>query len=51
MSPFLVPPPDGYFTDEELAALTDPNYDGAPYCSYGHRCSETCNCGPSADNE
>jgi hypothetical protein len=34
-------------TDEER----DPDYDGAPYCSYGHRTRESCDCGPIAENE
>jgi hypothetical protein len=51
MSPFLSPPPPGMFSDEELATFADPNYDGAPYCSYGHRSAEHCDCEPIADNE
>jgi hypothetical protein len=36
---------DGYIEDAER------NYDGAPYCSYGHKTKESCDCGPIASNE
>lgn len=36
---------DGYIDDAES------NYDGAPYCSYGHKTKASCDCGPIADNE
>lgn len=34
-----------------LAAVRRANYDGAPYCSAGHRTKASCDCGPIAANE
>lgn len=36
---------------DEFIADANANYDGAPYCSYGHKTKESCDCGPIADNE
>jgi hypothetical protein len=33
------------------AALRKPPDDDAPYCSYGHRTKESCDCEPIASNE
>jgi len=37
-------------TLKALEQIND-NYDGAPYCSAGHKTKAACDCGPIADNE
>lgn len=36
---------------DDCDKLQDEESDPAPYCSYGHRTKEQCDCGPIADND
>lgn len=51
--PYVIPQDknEDHPDDIGTADVVDPNYDGAPYCSYGHRTKASCDCGPIADNE
>ena len=37
--------------DFKYWVVADPDYDGSPWCSYGHRTEADCDCGPIADND